>query len=142
MNHCSNCGEKIVGEQQFCRACGVELVSGGPQRRVDPRSVIFIGLLCTIASASLVLFGGYADSKTVSFIGTILALLSFGVMVTGAFLADAPRRQRRSKDLTVSNEQPMLEKADTTNQLPPIPANADFSTVTEHTTEKLFSKRN
>ncbi|MBA2379112.1 MAG: zinc-ribbon domain-containing protein [Blastocatellia bacterium] len=29
MTHCSNCGEGIVDEQQFCRSCGGELVVEG-----------------------------------------------------------------------------------------------------------------
>ncbi len=116
----------------------MELVEGGQKWRVEPRTIILVGLLCTLASASLVLFGSYADSKTVSFVGTILALLSFGVMVTGAFLADAPRRNRRSTSHTASNDRPQLAKAVTTNRLQPSQAQDHFRpSVTEQTTTKL-----
>ncbi len=140
MKHCSNCGERIAGEQQFCRSCGAELVIKRPWLGFDPRILIFAGLLFTLIGAIVVLFGRFSDSKTIAFAGTIFALVSFGVTLFGAILADMPRRSRASASPLNKGqvEQPELEKADTTNRLPPRPAGDHFPTsVTEHTTTKL-----
>jgi hypothetical protein len=143
MKHCSNCGERIGGEQQFCRSCGAELVVEGPKRLISSRVLIYIGLFSTLAGALLVLIGKFADSKTLAFAGAVFALLSFGVMLTGAILSEMPRRRRmaEARPANGQNEQPTLEKADTTNQLPPVSANDHFPvSVTEHTTTKLHFK--
>lgn len=143
MNHCSNCGERIVEGQQFCRSCGAELVVEGRWRWVSLRSLIFVGLFFTFVSALVVVFGKFADSKTVAFAGTVSALLSFGVMLTGAILSEMPRRRRNTNAGTAhdQNEQPTLEKADTTNRLPPRAADDHFpASVTEQTTTRLRHK--
>lgn len=144
MKHCSNCGEKIVGEQQFCRSCGAELVvAEGRKAGFDPRVLLYVGLLCTLAGALVVVFGKFADSKTMALIGTVFALLSFGVMITAAMLGDLSRRRRKTAARTAQaqDEQPALEKADTTNRLPPVSAQDHFpASVTEETTAKLRMK--
>jgi predicted nucleic acid-binding Zn ribbon protein len=143
MNHCSNCGERIVGEQQFCRSCGAELFVEVQKRGIDPRILIYVGLFSTLVGALVVLFGKYVDSRTVAFAGTVFALLSFGVMLLGAILAGSPRRSRRTaaQRSGANNEQPTLEKADNTNRLPPVFAADHFpANVTEHTTTKLRHK--
>lgn len=143
MNHCSNCGERIVGEQQFCRSCGVELVEGR-RSGFDPRYLIYIGLFSVLIGAMVVLAGGFLESKTIAFAGSLFAILSFGLMLTGAILSGArPRRRRKSEAnaVEVQNEQPTLKKANTTNRLPPIAADDHFPpSVTEETTSKLRSK--
>ncbi|MEQ1764624.1 MAG: hypothetical protein ABL984_15955 [Pyrinomonadaceae bacterium] len=137
MKHCSNCGERIVGEQQFCRSCGVELTVAGGKRGIAPRTIIIGGLFGCLLGALIVLFGGFMDIKAVAFAGTVFAPLSFGVMLLGAILADSPRRSRRTA-AQPDPQPPVLEKADTTNQLPPITAADHFPTsVTEQTTTKL-----
>lgn len=143
MKHCTNCGERIVEAQQFCRGCGTELAEGR-QRRFDPRYLIYIGLFSVLIGVMVVMAGGFIDSKTVAFAGSLFAVLSFGVMLTGAILSDTGRRRRKSKaeSLNLQNEPPTLEKADTTNRLPPIAAKDHFPpSVTEETTTKLRVKQ-
>ncbi len=141
MKHCSNCGEGIVEKQQFCRSCGAELVvEEGRRFGVNPRTLIVVGLLATLACALVVVFGKFAESRAIAFAGTVLALLSFGIMLTGALLSEMPRRRLRASARTANlqDEQPSLVKADTTNRLPPIPADDYFpASVTEQTTTKL-----
>jgi predicted nucleic acid-binding Zn ribbon protein len=144
MKHCSNCGERIVEEQQFCRSCGAELfVEQGRRRGFDPRNLILIGLFSMFAGILVALFGGFLGSNTIAFIGGVFALLSLGLMATGGFLNERPRTSRRtaSQPTQVENEQPTLEKGDTTNRLPPRPADDHFpASVTEQTTTKLRLK--
>lgn len=140
MNHCSNCGERIVGEQQFCRSCGAELFAEGRTGGFAPRNLIYIGLFSTLAGALIVMTGRFADSKTIAFAGVVFAILSFAVMLAGAIMSDIPKRRRRAaaEPTHAENGQPLLEKADTTNQLPPIAAHDHFpASVTEQTTTKL-----
>lgn len=140
MNHCSNCGERIVGEQQFCRSCGAELFAEGRRSGFDPRKLIYVGLFSTLVGALVVMTGKFADSKVISFAGVVFAILSFGVMLVGAILSEMPRRKRKSASPATDAQYrpPDLEKADTTNQLPPIAADAHFpASVTEQTTNKL-----
>jgi hypothetical protein len=139
MEYCSNCGERILEKQQFCRACGSELAAdaGGG---FDPRALVYIGLFATLAGALIVLVGEFAGTKTISFLGAIIALISFGLMLTGALLSDRPRRRRKSARPGTGT--PTLEKADTTNRLPPITAEDHFAaSVTEETTTKLQDPR-
>jgi hypothetical protein len=143
MKHCLNCGERIVEKQQFCRACGAELVVESGKRGFEPRTLILIGLLSMFAGILVVLFGGFLGSNTIAFIGGVLALLSLGVMATGGFLSERPRRNRtaEAQPTHVEIEQPALEKGDTTNRLPPRSADDHFpASVTEQTTTKLRRK--
>lgn len=144
MKHCSNCGERIVEKQQFCRSCGAELVVvEGRKRGIDPRTLILIGLLSMFAGLLVVLIGGFLGSNTVAFTGGLFAVLSLGVMATGGFLNERPKRGRtaEAQPTPVENEQPTLEKGDTTNRLPPRPAGDHFpASVTEQTTTKLRIK--
>ena len=142
MKHCSNCGERIIGEQQFCRSCGAELVAAeGRKAGFDPRVLLYVGLLCTLAGALVVVFGKFADSKTMALIGTVFALLSFGVMITAAMLGESSGRKTAARTAQAQAEQPILEKADTTNRLPPVSAQDHFpASVTEETTAKLRMK--
>jgi len=141
MKHCSNCGERIVGEQQFCRSCGAELFAEGRTGGFEPGNLIYIGLFSTLAGALIVMTGKFADSKTIAFAGAVFAILSFAVMLVGAItMSNTPRRRRRAaaEPGHAENGQPALEKADTTNQLPPIAAEDHFpASVTEQTTTKL-----
>jgi predicted nucleic acid-binding Zn ribbon protein len=143
MNHCSNCGERIVEEQQFCRSCGAELFVEGRKRGIDPRTLIMIGLLSMFAGILVALFGGFLGSNTIAFIGGVFVLLSLGVMATGGFLNERPRRSRKSvtPPADAQTEHATLEKANTTNRLPAIAADDHFpASVTEQTTTKLRRK--
>ncbi|MGD9627639.1 MAG: zinc-ribbon domain-containing protein [Pyrinomonadaceae bacterium] len=140
MNHCSNCGERIVGEQQFCRSCGAELFAEARRSGFDPRNLIYVGLFSTLVGALVVMTGKFVDSKVISFAGVVFAIVSFGVMLVGAILSETPRRKRKSAAPAADAQYrpPDLEKANTTNQLPPIAADAHFpASVTEQTTTKL-----
>ena len=143
MKHCSNCGERLVEEQQFCRSCGAELFVDGRKRGFDPRTLMLIGLFSIFASVLVVLCGGFLGSNTIAFIGAVFSVLSLAVMATGGILNEGRRRNRttNARPTLVKNDLPMLEKADTTNRLPPIAADDHFpASVTEHTTSKLRSE--
>ena len=143
MKHCSNCGERLVEGQQFCRSCGAELIVEGRGRGIKPRTLMLIGMFLIFASVLVVLSGGFLGSNTIAFIGAVFAVLALAVMATGGFLNEGRRRSRtRNAGRThIDDAQSALEKADTTNQLPPIPAEDHFpASVTEHTTSKLRSE--
>ena len=140
MRHCSNCGERITAEQQFCRSCGAELIVAAKRRGLDPRTIIFIGLFGAVAGGAVVLLGGLLGTNAIALIGFVLAVLSFVVMAVGGILAEHPRRSQTSKGgpSSIPNAGPMLEKAETTNRLSAAPAANHFpASVTEETTTKL-----
>jgi predicted nucleic acid-binding Zn ribbon protein len=139
MKHCSNCGERIAIKQQFCRGCGAELAVR-KKLLADPLSMIVYGLFAVLAGVIVVLVGEYSGLQNVSFAGKVFAVTSLGVMLLGAILVatNGRRRDTLSSSTNESDEPLELEKADTTNQLPPIAAHDHFpASVTEHTTTKL-----
>ncbi len=140
MKHCSNCGERIVEEQQFCRSCGAALAAEHPPRTFNLR---FWGLLTL-----LMIFGGLLTAmggkifavRWVSFAGLFLMMTGIFFVAAYPFLKQARPRKRRAAQLQQQPQPDSLspDPVDTTNKLQlPIGDNDFIPSITEPTTNLL-----
>jgi hypothetical protein len=94
--------------------------------------VMLVGMLVSMA-------GKFADSRGIVFLGGFIVVMSAILGVAGTYYYGVyKRRPRRKKTIRTDTRKAELPPAvDTTNKLPPIPAAAEFSSVTEETTTRL-----
>ena len=140
---CPDCGAKAKEGQQYCRGCGAGL-RGGLEKRSgpDPRALGFLAVVVMLVGLLVSMGGKYAGVGPIIFLGGLIVVLSAIAAVGGTYYygIHKPRSRRRNAAQTELPETEITMTADTTNQLPPIPAADHFPSVTEHTTTRLGSR--
>lgn len=142
--HCPGCGTQTSSEQNFCRACGMNLdavskalaaddshaasCSGRRMRRWMTLGVIiiFAGLFIGIAGKKLI------HNDIMSGVGAMIALAGIFLICLSSLTTLAPRKRSRQARASLAPAQ-----AKQTVPLPPELPPASVSSVTERTTELL-----
>lgn len=132
--NCPDCSASINVGQQYCRACGKDLVASGT-REIDRRfwglsvmSLVFAGLLVSITGKML-------DLRWLAFAGLYIMVAGmFGIV---AFSMLRQTRRRKSVLVDTAGLEPVLP-SNTTNKLElPVGHNDYISSVVEGTTDLL-----
>ena len=130
--NCPKCGNPITVDQHYCRECGAQLIA--PRRNrvriagVGVLGLMFIGLL-------VAMFGKMFEMKWLSYLGLVVLFTAAFIMAAYALLRET--RPRRRPGAVPDPGTLSIEKADTTNKLPPMSGDFVPSSVVENTTELL-----
>lgn len=141
--NCPTCSASVEATQQFCRACGASLTEdAGP--KVHPRTVVLVAVLAMFFGIIVGVTGGMLELRWLKFTGVYITLIGMLTLVGGNLILQRiaeTRNKWRIADANVERRR-SLDRADTTNKLPPINVN-DFppSSVVENSTEFLKEPR-
>ncbi len=153
--HCPNCGKPATADQQFCRACGMNLETVGKlvarhtdspaavQKKSDRAeaekaivrsmfSWMMWGMLIVgIGVVMVVVNKSFPIGDWFRLLGSLLAIGGMAVMVGGVFNA------LRRGTLPSSRELNQLHESPDTNELPTSRLPAELPSVTERTTQLI-----
>ncbi len=130
--NCPNCSSHISPDQQYCRACGIDLVGDRPapvnRRVVWGLVMMFGGIIIALASKALL------NQDVITLVGVLISIA--GMFVIAAYPILFPKQSTR-RDVRHPTPNAALAPAETTNKLPPM-SDIDFvPSVTEKTTDLL-----
>ena len=130
--NCSECGNKVTAEQQFCRSCGASLWAD--ERKGFVPSPI-IGLLLAFGGIIIALAGKMLLQEVVLvFIGVVMSIMG---MMSIAIIPLIQAKQARERSRRVAPRPSAIAPAEPTMKLPPMAAKDEFHSVIEDTTELL-----
>jgi predicted nucleic acid-binding Zn ribbon protein len=141
--NCPECGSEIFADQQYCRSCGAVL-TGERRPNFNLRFWGLAALACIFSGLLIAMGAKMWDVKWLLFAGLVLTFTGmFGIAAFGMLQQTRPRKaKQRMSDPLVRT--PELQKADTTNKLPPIHDDIEIPSVVDDTTEllKVPSRKN
>lgn len=134
--NCPTCGSSTTPNQQFCRSCGISLISD-EQRPFNPRLWSLLALGLAFGGLMIAMTGKLIDLRWVIFAGVFVSMAGmFSIAALGVLRQTSPRKSKKRPIQQPSS----LPPAETTKELAPIGDLEFIPSVTEGTTNLLDEK--